>query len=382
MTIEKMTRARTGLVMDHPFFGSLSLRLNLEPDDSVPLAAVNGKVLKFNPAAVDALTNAQIKYLVAHEVMHCAMNHHTRRGGRDHKLWNAAGDFAINQILDDAAVGSMPEGGLISPAYRDMSADAIYAALATNIPGNAPDGSGATGTVEDAPTPGAGEPGKDGQPQPQPGAGEAERSAQENDWKVALAQAAQQAKALGELPGALERFAAAAMAPEINWKAELRRFMVSTKEATTWSPPNRRFIASGLYLPSTRSLGIERVVVAVDNSGSVSDSMLSQFAAEIGGILEDFPSCTVTVIYCDSKVNHAEDFTAGDLPLTLKATGGGGTAFQPVFDYVEEQGIDPACLVYLTDLGGPDPKEPHYPVLWASYGDQAAPFGELIPVTL
>jgi predicted metal-dependent peptidase len=61
--------------------------------------------------------------------------------------------------------------------------------------------------------------------------------------------------------------------------------------------------------------------------------------------------------------------------------GGGGTDFAPVFEYVEQQGLAPQALVFLTDLYGPFPeREPHYPVIWVSTSSQVAPFGETIPV--
>jgi predicted metal-dependent peptidase len=64
----------------------------------------------------------------------------------------------------------------------------------------------------------------------------------------------------------------------------------------------------------------------------------------------------------------------------LKALGGGGTDFAPVFKHVEEQGIEAACLVYLTDMYGSFPKSaPDYPVLWVSTSHiDNAPFGEVL----
>ena len=73
-----------------------------------------------------------------------------------------------------------------------------------------------------------------------------------------------------------------------------------------------------------------------------------------------------------------------DLPVKLDPKGGGGTDFRPVFNEVEDRGIDPACVVYLTDGWGVYPEEePPYPVLWVltqepSNPNYHPPFGEVV----
>jgi predicted metal-dependent peptidase len=69
----------------------------------------------------------------AHEIMHCALNHHTRHGKRDPKLWNMATDYVINLILVDPKIGAMPEGGLLEGLYRGMSAEKVYGVLSARV---------------------------------------------------------------------------------------------------------------------------------------------------------------------------------------------------------------------------------------------------------
>ena len=45
----------------------------------------------------------------------------------------------------------------------------------------------------------------------------------------------------------------------------------------SWRLPNRRFIDSGLYLPSIRSEGIDAIAVIVDTSGSLPAQTLAEF---------------------------------------------------------------------------------------------------------
>ena len=117
---------------------------------------------------------------------------------------------------------------------------------------------------------------------------------------------------------------------------------------------------------------------AVDTSGSIGEAELAAFAAEIGAILGEYQT-TITLLYCDSKVQGQAELTREDLPLRLEAPGGGGTDFRPVFRALDESGESPAALVYLTDLYGPFPEvEPNFPVLWVATTDRQAPFGETV----
>lgn len=79
-------------------------------------------------------------------------------------------------------------------------------------------------------------------------------------------------------------------------------------------------------------------------------------------------------------VQKVETYEAGQ-PISLNPIGGGGTEFAPCFEWVEERGIMPQTVVFLTDLYGSFPSyTPSYPVLWASTGSRQAPFGEVIPM--
>lgn len=369
---EKITKARAGLILDMPFFGSLSLRLQVKEDETCKTAYTDGRILGFNPSFIDGLPLEQVKGLICHEVMHCACSHHTRRANRDAKKWNIAADYAINQILVDSNV-SLPSGRLLDPTYKDMSADEIYSRLPkeedqNDNPDNDP---GNCGEIRDAQND-AGNP-----------ASQSEMNQSEQDWKIALTQANQQAKAMGKLPGGIARLVESLVEPIVDWREILRRFVDKiAKNDYSWSRPNRRFIGQGLYLPSLHSEQIGPIVVACDTSGSVDDEMINQFAAELTSILQDYKT-ECTVIYCDSAIQGIETFTQDDLPLKLNAKGGGGTNFNPPFEYIAENNIIPSCMIYLTDMAGRFPDNPpDYPVLWGMIEawTTEAPFGECVKI--
>jgi len=163
VTIEqKLTRARTQLVLRQPFFGALCLRLKMIPA-SVPTMATDGRRVVYSRAFVESLTPAEVEGVLAHEVMHCALAHHCRRGNRDHRVWNEAADLAINPILLENNF-SLPEGALVEPEYYGLSAEAIYARLMQKNGGGAsgqaaPRAGGSGGQTPEEPSPSDGSPG-------------------------------------------------------------------------------------------------------------------------------------------------------------------------------------------------------------------------------
>ena len=230
---------------------------------------------------------------------------------------------------------------------------------------------GNMGAVRDATT-------KDGQV-----ASEADKKQMEEDWKIAVAQAARQQKTCGNLPGELQKMVDEIVNPTVDWRELLRRFVNErAREDYSWFPPNRRYVGQGIYLPSTRSEKMGEMVLGYDSSGSVGRKETNQFAGETSSIVEE-NGAHVTVIYCDTRVANVEEFGPDDMPIELNPRGGGGTDFRPVFDYVEEHDLEPACLIYFTDgyCNSFPKEEPAYPVLWAcTRKGFEPPFGEVIEV--
>jgi len=132
----------------------------------------------------------------------------------------------------------------------------------------------------------------------------------------------------------------------------------------------------------------QRIVPASDEqelllcgSGSFSEEVLGAFAVELNGILE-CKACKVSVVYCDAEIQgEPVEWQPTDGPLTLLAMGGGGTGHGPVFDWIDESGSEPACVVCLTDCFTSYPYYiPPYPVLWAVTGNSnpRPPFGRVL----
>jgi len=213
-------------------------------------------------------------------------------------------------------------------------------------------------------------------------ASNADKNQQIQERRIDIAQAVQHARKAGNLPGNLSRLVEDIIESKLDWKTILHRFVQkAAKSDYAWSPPNRRYIHMGLYLPSMHSQEIDGIVLAIDTSGSIGNNELIQFASELTAILESFET-TLDVLYCDTDVRKHERFNRDDLPLKLGMFGGGCTRFSPVFDWIKDQNKAPACLIYLTDLECNDFPDypPDYPTLWIKtrkYGE-TPPFGEIV----
>jgi predicted metal-dependent peptidase len=166
-------------------------------------------------------------------------------------------------------------------------------------------------------------------------------------------------------------------------RAILRDFVAATTPADyRWTPPNRRYIAAGFYLPSVFREGVDAIVIGVDTSGSIGTHELEQFAGEISAIAEEAQPESIHVVYCDAAVQSWQQFGSSET-IQLEPKGGGGTDFRPVFEWVEQNQIEPVCLIYLTDLCCHlYPAPPEYPVLWVNDSRCTAPFGETVRIWL
>ncbi len=359
-----LAKARTALVLEHPFIGNVALNLPYIVDYGVKTAATNGKNIRYNPHFVDSLNDEERKFLVAHECLHPMLEHTYRRNGRNHKRWNQAADYVINKLLDDEKIGKMPQGGLLDNNIHQAgggTTDGIYNILPE------PDDDGNNGhgdPLDDC---------NDGGDTP------AEQAQQEAEWKVRVAQAAQAAKMMGKMSAGLERLVGEILKPKVDWRDVLRKFLEKCKsDQRTWSKFNRRFLAQGIYLPSVSGESLGEIAFAVDCSGSITQEVIDQFAAEILSAKEDGNPTKIHVVYFDSEVSHYESYGRDD-DLDIKPHGGGGTAFSPVFEYFAEHDINPVACVFLTDLCCNDfGEQPDYPVLWVSTDEGTAPFGEVV----
>lgn len=392
----KLSAARTRLILDKPFLGALVLRLPMLAADSkwCRTTATDARAFYYNTTYIDGLTLDQTQFILAHEALHCALSHFARREHRAKHRWDLACDLAINPLLVKDGL-KPPPGALVLDQFDGMTAEEIYPAIADmdedtetldqhlyDSENNSSGGSGQSGAAQQG---GQGrnseaelDPERGGAPQPKP-LSESEREQLAVQWQQRLAGAAQQAMRAGKLGGGLARLVDHLLQPQLPWRMLLAKYMTAiSRDDYNYSRPSRREGAA--ILPSLRSSQVD-VVVALDTSGSVSGEEIREFMSEVDAIKGQVRA-RITLHACDAELAKDgpwdyepwEEFT-----LPRDFTGGGGTRFTPVFDWLDGRDRQPDLLVYFTDADGEFPKrEPLYPVLWLVKGKAKVPWGQRV----
>ena len=370
--------------------------------------ATDGKSVWYWPDFVVGLTHEETVGVEAHESFHPGLGHQSRRGDREHYLWNVAGDLEINPILISAGYKlpkcallpvqfNLPDGKVAEWYYEKLKKmrNEQKDAQSKSRYGCPLDGTGQNGGSEgDKPGSDAGNGqgnGKKAKGFADPGgcggildAGdEAEQAKSKCDWQVVIAAAQAAAKGRGDLPGALLAKIKTLLEPSEDARRVLEDFCERTlkqREETDWSTPNRRYLSQGLYLPGPCGEEIGHLVVAVDTSGSVW-SEAPKFAKWLSGILGCEP-VKVTVLICDAEIQSVQTWEPGK-PFEMDVKGCGGTSHRPVWEYVRKMDELPQAIICLTDGVTDFGNDPGVPVLWAMTKEGkniTPPFGRVVKI--
>ena len=356
--IEKLTTARVGLLLRHPFFGNLATRLKLvDASDWCPTLATDGRTFYYNVGFVDRLTPKQAEFGFAHEVLHNVFDHIGRRDSRDPTLSNIAADYAVNQILKDERIGEVPDWIKIfqDNKYRGKSYEEIYDDLyekAEKIDISS------LGELLDEHLDGEGEgegegkgEGPEGNGKGRPKLSAEEKKKIRDEIKEAMVSAAQAAGA-GKIPAGVARMIKDFTEPKMDWRELLRMNIQSIlKSNFSFSRPNRKSQMSGAILPGMMNDETVDVCCAIDMSGSISDKQAKDFISEVKGIMDEYVDFKLKLWCFDTDVYNLAEFTADTASdiLTYEVKGGGGTDFDANWEFMKENDIEPKRFIMFTD---------------------------------
>lgn len=357
-------------------------------DDSVATACTNGRDERYGRKFVAELSEKELAFVVLHEAMHKAYRHlSTWRKLYDAtpQLANAACDYVINLQLKDldphGRVMVMPKRdgktiGLIDEKYRGMNTKEVYDAL---LEEHGKDGGGGGENFDEHDWDGAGELSEEEQKEL---GKEVEQALRQGDMT--------QRKVKGDGAGGLGRELGEMLAPQVNWREQLREYVKSIcsgKDASSWRRVNRRFIGSDIYMPTLVSERVGHLVIAVDTSGSIAGKALNEFLTEVKGIAEEVTPEKVDLLYWDSEVAGHETYdssSVADIASSTKPKGGGGTSPSCITTYLKKHSLTPECVVVLTDgyVGSDWGTDWEVPVLWVVCGGSTAlaPNGKTIHI--
>jgi predicted metal-dependent peptidase len=418
-----------------PYFRQMLHSFETRPAPGLGTVGVTKRgIALYDPAWVETLTPAQMGGLWLHECLHRVLKHMERQGTRDPKMYNRAGDLAINPSVIDMGL-ELPDGdnaGLFPEKFgwkRGLTADEYYdllrklaqeqAAKGSQKCDGGGDGSEASGDGDgggedaDHDNPGGGSPDKPhagggwcgscagrpvpGEPEDQGGGkGDGRSDAELDRINRQTAEAIQEhaSKGRGNMPASLKRWAEGFLQPpKIPWRAKLARLV---RSACAWRPgavdhrwdgPGRRQAGLGYgpgrpVMPRLRA-PVPRVAIAVDTSGSMGTQEIIDALRESRGVLTAV-GAEVDFVSCDAQVHGLGKVTRiEDVAKLLK--GGGGTDFNPVFEALEKRRPRPEVLIFLTDGCGPAPELPPswcktIWVLVGPYKQRPVAWGEAIEV--
>lgn len=334
------------------FFATLALFAPVVASSEVPTAATDGRSVYINPAFFDPLSPAQQDGLLLHEVLHAALLHLPRRGGREPLLWNIAADIVINGMVLREGY-ALPDGGMRDPRREHLGVEEIYDLLLREAEQQQSSGDGPADLLDGPPADAA-----TGEGQPAPG----DQAANEGYWRQAHEQARALARQAGTMPGGLDRELANVAASKLDWRAYLWRYLTETP--SDFTAFDRRFVGRGLYLETLGGESVN-VLLCVDTSGSVDQQQLTLFLNEARAVLRSYPHMRCDLYFADTQLHGPFSLRPhGPLPTPI---GGGGTDFRPFFAAVQRHPFTHGrtVAVYLTDGYGLFPAQPpRFPTLW------------------
>ena len=356
---QRLTKAVVS-IMGNPKYTALAGVLmignrNIVDDPSVPTACTNGRDEMYGREFVKQLNDAELRFLVLHEVYHKLFRHLTtwqHLYQQDAQLANMACDFVINlKIADDnakdrfATMTGILEGGCYDTKYAGMDTAQVYNLLRDDQDGN--EGGQGSESLPDG-----------GQPFDEHDWDGAEEMTADEQRELAreIDEAVRQgALVAGKLGSGGDRDLAELLQPQVNWREVLREFVQTTctgSDYSTYRRPNRRYLSSGMYMPSGISEQVGELVVAIDTSGSIGQRELSAFLTEVKEICETVHPESVRLMYWDTRVCRDEKYDMHELDTLVQSTkpaGGGGTDVTCVTDYIRDNNINAQAAIVLTD---------------------------------
>ena len=410
----KLSAARTRLILDKPFLGTLVLRLPMIEADPhwCRTTATDARAFYYNREFIDAISLDHVQFIMAHEALHCALSHFARRQHRVRHRWDVACDHAINPLLVEDGLRA-PPGTLLLDEFKGMTAEEIYPYIKDDTdeetlddhayddaeggqqgnannpnpppPQNERESGESPGKSKDKPEEGQSD---DAQAEPDnahhgaaqpPPLSATERERLSVQWQERLAGAAQLALQAGKLSGSLARLVDHLLQPQLPWRMLLARYMTAiARDDYSYMRPSRR--EGSAILPSLRSSHID-IAVVLDVSGSIKEAELNEFLAEINAIKGQLRA-GITLQACDDKLASDGPWRYEaweEITLPRSFPGGGGTDFRPVFTWLETVDRRPDLLVYFTDALGEFPEhEPPGLVLWLVKGKATVPWGQRV----
>jgi predicted metal-dependent peptidase len=367
---QSLSKISKDLMLKEPYYGFFLIMLNKVWRKDLPTAGVSKQNINYQLAINEefwmGLSDDHKMGLLKHELLHIAFGHLVSFSSfSNKKLANVAMDMEINQYIEDSW---LPEGGIKLEDYADLKLDKkagcrYYYDQLLRLQ-DEKDKNGTTGNTPmdnlldnvasgDVPDHSTWEEFED--------MTDAEKKLIEKQVQKILQDAKEQTvKKRGNVPGEIEGLIVIEeiTKAKFDWRGYIRRFTgVSTKVFTKKirRKENRRYEDN----PGLKIKMRQHMLLAIDTSGSVSDTELAEFMNEIHHIYK--AGVDITIVQCDTSIRSIEPYRGKN---EINVLGRGGTEFDPVLDYYNANLKKYTSLVYFTDGECYTSVKPKSKVLW------------------
>lgn len=349
---------------DSAFFASLAFSFRHVMDDTISTACTDGKLVRYSPKFFMELDAEERLFLFIHEAMHPAYLHLQRKADRIHGIWNMACDYVINLILVERGF-KMPKCGLLDHRFAGMHAEQVYKILIdenTQVPQD---------MVLDL--------SESADPDP------ATAKAAMNEILIRAAIRSKQEKDKpGTIPGEIQIYLDKLLNPKLPWNVILRKFLNGfSRNDYSFRKVNRRYFPQ-YYIPRLYSESLDSITVAVDTSGSVSDTDFAAFVSEIGAIFRMMMPKEIKLVQFDTRIKSVNKARSFSELKQVKFVGRGGTSIGPVINWANDNPSQVLLVFTDGEFYWPAGATCKMPVIWLIHNkpDFQAPFGKVIHYTL
>ena len=347
---QRISRAKTQLILNHPILGSLIIKVNAIPDKKkyikktkdieIPfIMSINltHMTMHYNEENLSQFDDTSLEFILAHEAMHILTGSLIRRQGRLKNRWNVATDLEINWVLKDMGF-TITSTWLYKPEFHKdhLIAEQIYDLLSQDQDKGENEEDDEDSEWIDL---------------EEPEDADAEREATINQQSAMVA-ATQMMNDIsnkgdaGSIPEVIRRLLKSMTESKVRWQDY---FMTVVSGINRDDFSYRRclpgFIPKNIYLPTLYSPTTKALVI-VDTSGSIGNKELQLFMGEVKSMLWMF---NVSFISCDANVGEVVEDAKNIEEILQALVGGGGTSFAPAFKWIENNIHEPINVVLMTD---------------------------------
>ena len=363
------------LLLTHPFYGYVASQLTVVESDTIDeIEMIYGPTVKliYNKEWYSQLPFKHKKGLVIHQLLHLIFLHPFRQEGHKPFVWSVACDMAVNSFINDDmlfedAITVKKIAERLKALIPEKKSAEFYYDFILNVEEcfafSGSDKDVVVATESHLPL-------------------KADQfsdnnmdKTQQKAFESQLVQTFEECSISDELPPSIEVSLNTTYEEyRIKWRTVLKRFLIGKgrmNKRKSYKRQSRRFE----NLPGTkRSTGV-RVLLAIDESGSISNSLVESFHHELKQ-LNRIIGADIWVTRFDTECMEPEQISKFmKKPDRLK---NGGTDFRPIFELADAMKMHQ--VIVFTDGDGEVPSEVNAKVLWVltKGNENPSTFGHVI----